>query len=469
MLLGTVIGITGAFLRYFLFGLLALSPLGYANYSYHAAEQQLLAHSPALLASQALQEAGNANAKALAHLQRPTVAINGYGLIYEQSAEIPVDRLNGVIAQKTNELNGTLDNFGLAPVAPINLAPRSVHSQGEHFGANISLTMPLYTGGLIDSVQAITQINADIQALNASDTYSSVQLALIKQYFDVQLKHALLINEKTRFDAIDHHTQNAIKLEQQGFISKGQRLQFEVARNQALRLYQLASDNHKSSLFALRVLLQKPDITNLSTPLFINPNQQLAWQSLLAQHANSPFMQKLQYSTQLAEQKVKLAASGTKPKVFAMGQYNPRDNDWFVGVMARYELLPKIDYNQKIYASEQEQIASLLSVQQITDDTHTLMHRALLEFDGSKTTHRLLTHNLSAAKENLRIQTLAFQEGVGTVSGLIDAEATIAQTQSEQAINAYRHIMALATLLHATGTLNDFGQYASLPDSIRIY
>ena len=114
-------------------------------------------------------------------------------------------------------------------------------------------------------------------------------------------------------------------------------------------------------------------------------------------------------------------------------------------------------------------IRDRLSVQQITDDTHTLMHRALLEFDGSKTTHRLLTHNLSAAKENLRIQTLAFQEGVGTVSGVIDAEAAIAQTQSEQAINAYRHIMALATLLHATGTLNDFGQYASLPDSIRIY
>ena len=38
--------------------------------------------------------------------------------------------------------------------------------------------------------------------------------------------------------AMQLHVDNAYKLEQQGFISRGQRMQFEVARNQVQRLYQ---------------------------------------------------------------------------------------------------------------------------------------------------------------------------------------------------------------------------------------
>ncbi len=45
------------------------------------------------------------------------------------------------------------------------------------------------------------------------------------------------------------HYDNALKLEQQGFISKGQRMQFEVAKNNAQRSEQASQANLKASLF----------------------------------------------------------------------------------------------------------------------------------------------------------------------------------------------------------------------------
>ena len=68
-------------------------------------------------------------------------------------------------------------------------------------------------------------------------------------------------------------------------------------------------------------------------------------------------------------------------------------------------------------------------------------------------THALLQQNRQAAKENLRIQTLSFQEGFGTVAGVVDAQSALSQIDSETALNAYRYLLALATLLHSQGQL----------------
>ena len=76
------------------------------------------------------------------------------------------------------------------------------------------------------------------------------------------------------------HVDNAYKLEQQGFISRGQRMQFEVARNQVQRLYQSTQNQHQNSIYELAVLLGLLHIEPLSTPLFINTQHRPNWGSI---------------------------------------------------------------------------------------------------------------------------------------------------------------------------------------------
>ncbi len=54
---------------------------------------------------------------------------------------------------------------------------------------------------------------------------------------------------------------------------------------------------------------------------------------------------------------------------------------------------------------------------------------------------------MQAAQENLRIQQLSFKEDMGTASQVIDAQNALNTLQSDMALNAYKYVMSLATLL----------------------
>ena len=77
----------------------------------------------------------------------------------------------------------------------------------------------------------------------------------------------------------------------------------------------------------------------------------------------------------------------------------------------------------------------------------------------SQQNHTLLKDNMLAAIENRRIQTISFREDSGTATQVIDAQNMVASLKAEQAVNAYKYIMALAVLLNSTGNMGQFKQY----------
>ena len=71
----------------------------------------------------------------------------------------------------------------------------------------------------------------------------------------------------------------------------------------------------------------------------------------------------------------------------------------------------------------------------------------------------LLQQNVKAAQENLRIQQLSFKEDMGTATQVIDAQNALNSLQSEMALNAYKYVMSLATLLQSHGSIDQFQSY----------
>ncbi|MEE3848666.1 TolC family protein, partial [Salmonella enterica subsp. enterica serovar Typhi] len=65
-----------------------------------------------------------------------------------------------------------------------------------------------------------------------------------------------------------------------------------------------------------------------------------------------------------------------------------------------------------------------------------------------------LQRNISAAQENLRIQELSFREGMGTATQVIDAQNALSALKTEMALNAYKYVMSLATLLQSHGSMD---------------
>ena len=80
---------------------------------------------------------------------------------------------------------------------------------------------------------------------------------------------------------------------------------------------------------------------------------------------------------------------------------------------------------------------------------------------SAQQSHQLLQQNVQAAQENLRIQTLSFKEDMGTATQVIDAQNSLNALKSEMALNAYKYVMSLATLLQSHGSIEQFQNYVS--------
>ena len=309
----------------------------------------------------------------------------------------------------------------------------------------------------------MANIKAERSQLSSKQQQDVQRFELIQAYFNVQLQKQLLNSSHSNLNAMQTHYSNALKLENQGFISKGQRMQFEVAKNNAQRLEQNTEANLRSSLFQLNNLLQSSQITELSTPLFVNSAQSQSLNGLLKTYQDqSSLIRKMQMDTQLANANVKVQSAAKKPNLFAFGEYSLDDkHNWIVGVVARYNLFSGVDKNKNIQAAELQRYASELLTERTKQEIENIIYKSYSEVTTAQQSHQLLQQNMQAAQENLRIQTLSFKEDMGTATQVIDAQNALNGLKSEMALNAYKYVMSLATLLQSHGSIDQFQSYVN--------
>ena len=452
--------------------------------SYAQAEQSVLNDSYSTQANQALQQASQLEAEAAKGLGLPRVDLNVRAYAFHNEVDIPLDSFKNNLEQTlSNGVNSQIDqwqnsnpNIGSLADPLRNGVNQTIHSgvglfpdsanvvlEDQVIRPTVSILMPLYTGGLTSSAKEVANIKAQRSQLNTQQQQDIQRFEMIQAYFNAQLQKQLLDSSRSNFNAMQSHYNNALKLEQQGFISKGQRMQFEVAKNNAQRTYQNAEASLRSSLFQLNNLLQSSQITDLSTPLFVNSAQSQSLNSLLKTYQDqSSLIRKMQMDTQLANANVKAQSAAKKPNLFAFGEYSlDEKQNWIVGVVARYNLFSGVDKNKNIQAAELQRYASELMTERSKQEIENIIYKSYSEVTTAQQSHQLLQQNMKAAQENLRIQTLSFKEDMGTATQVIDAQNTLSGLKSEMALNAYKYVMSLATLLQSHGSINQFQSYVN--------
>ncbi|NHB57889.1 TolC family protein [Acinetobacter shaoyimingii] len=448
--------------------------------SYGQAEQSFLKDSYTTQANQALQQASQLEAEAVKGLGLPRVDLNVRAYAFHSEVDIPLDKFkNNLETTLSQSVNNVVDQQNWAPNiadplkqdfnqaihSGVGLFPDSTNVvlEDQVIRPTVSVLMPLYTGGLTSSAKEIAKINAQRSQLTTKQQQDVQRFELIQAYFNVQMQKQLLSSNQSNLSAMQSHYNNALKLEQQGFIAKGQRMQFEVAKNNAERGYQNAQANYKASLFQLNNLLRRSQITELTTPLFVNSNQNQNVNALLKSYQDqSALIQKMQMDTQLANANVKAKNAAKKPNLFAFGEYSLDDKqNWIIGVMARYNLFSGVDKNKSVQAAELQRYATELLTERTKQEIENVIYKSYSELSTAQLTHQLLQKNMLAAQENLRIQSLSFKEDMGTANQVIDAQNALSGLKGEMALNAYKYVMSLATLLQSHGSIDQFQNYVT--------
>lgn len=107
-------------------------------------------------------------------------------------------------------------------------------------------------------------------------------------------------------------------------------------------------------------------------------------------------------------------------------------------------------------------------VERTKQEVENIIQKSYSEMISAQKTQQLLQENKQAALENLRIQNLSFKENMGTANQVIDAQNALNVLDSEMAINAYKYVMSLATLLQSHGSIDQFKTYLNQPNTVYI-
>ncbi len=419
--------------------------------SFEAAVVRLGQVSDGLAASSEQVKAKQAQAAAVATLRRPEVSIDVRELEYQKSLALSTGTIGPSLGLPAN-LDLAVGGFAFRPV--------------------VSAVMPLYSGGQIGATQNVARAGVREAEAGMADAGQSLTLQLVQAYFGQQLAAAVLAVRTETRAGLQRHFDDARKLEQQGFASRAQVLQAQVARDDAERDYRKAGNDLATATAFLANLLHSDTAVVPTTPLFVVSARIEALDSFVASaQARNPQVGRLGALGDQAREGVRIQQAKQRPQVYLFGQYdlNRREAlftepDYIYGIGLKYTFLSSADRGQQVRAARATQAAAEAGLRQAKIDLATATTRAYNDLDTARSQYLLLDSSLAAARENLRLQQLSFREGLATSLDVIDAQLRLSGAQAQRLQAAYQFDVTLAQLLAASGQVDQYAGYIARAD-----
>ncbi|MCL7715633.1 TolC family protein [Stenotrophomonas mori] len=390
------------------------------------------------------------------YLRLPEITADVRRMQFQKTLKLPLGSLEPVA-----------EAFGIA--SPLRFAERDWRTRPI-----ITASMPLYSGGLIPAAQQAAEAATAQAAAEREAQRQSLTLQLVQAYFGQQLaEQAVQVRREVR-DGLQRHLDDALKLEREGFASRAQRLQANVARDKAEREYQKALNDLATLQQALATLLRSGGTVATVSPLFVidAPLGERAAFERSALHRH-PQIERLRALAGQAEQGVRVQQAKLKPQVYLFGQYDlDRDDalltdaDWAFGIGLRYTFLSPGARPLQVSAARAQLEQARAGMEEAANQLRLGVGKAWNELDTARVQFRLLDSSIVQAEENLRLQALAFREGQATSLDVIDARLALGGARVERAQAAYQFDVALAQLLEVSGQLERFDDYRRRADKV---
>ncbi|MDR2674194.1 MAG: TolC family protein [Opitutaceae bacterium] len=433
---------------------------GGGEMTFEQARDQLVRASHALRAAEARHAGRRAAADSLKGLDTPSVSLDAEYVYWEKTLR------DGQVKIDHASMNGMP-----LPVAGMSY---EVNMRQSTFRPVVTGMWQLYGGGKIRASQRAAAAIADQAGAQVEATREALLLDLVKLYFGQRLAGRVLGLRGELLQVMEKHLADARKLEHGGMITKAQRLQAQVACDAARRGHDSARHELESARIALAGLLRSDEAVAPVTPLFVLAGAVADRAGIAgAAQARNPRIAAAQSVRRAAQQEVKAARAGWLPSVALVGRYNlhpsgntPLDQDWLAAVAVRWALFDKIDRRHSYTAARQAVIEADNTVEAVRALVDTGTRQACDAVENALRQYLLLESNLESARENLRVQEIAFREGQNTSTDVTSASVALTNVLVERAAAAYRFDVELASLLHAGGRMDQFTTYMNRADKL---
>lgn len=310
---------------------------------------------------------------------------------------------------------------------------------GNSFSTSLKLSMPLYTGGKLESTIDQAKLNADSAQQGVVKAQEQLRLDAANAYYTVlQSQNLVQVNEET-VTSLEEHLKTVQAQYEVGTVAKADVLRSEVELANAKQNLTKAKNNYDVAVSSLNNIIGAP----LATEHVYKDSLQYASydtsldDSIAMALAKRPELIQSQYSIAASKAGVEIAKSGNRPTVSMSGSQGwsgsefPGDNkNWSVGVAANWNVFDSGLTNAQIKSAqaaldkaEEQDAQTRSSVELEVRQNYSSMQEAKERIDTSQVA-------VNKAEEDLSIAKVKYGAGAGTNLDVIDAQVALTQAKT---------------------------------------
>lgn len=325
--------------------------------------------------------------------------------------------------------------------------------------ATVNVSMPLFTGGLINDANKAAKINYELAKNTHQIKDNDYTINLIQSYFKLKLAKSVKNLRQEVYNTVQLHYNQATKFFENGVIAEVETLNAQVALSNANTELISSQKDLELATTAVENLIGTEHIDSLSTN-FLKPSlvKSLSeFQTELLKNNNQ--LKVINQNKKLAQIGVKAEKSAYFPNIGFSGSYVPwtdnlpiaKNTKWFVGLGAEWVLFDGLQRKHKIKAAlyKIDQAEAIESQAKLNLKTYS--EKLFNTIQKTSEQYESLVLNETYAQKLKFMRTRAFQEGTGTSLEVVDATLKLSQIQFYELQALYDYNIAYGELMVITG------------------
>jgi outer membrane protein TolC len=273
--------------------------------------------------------------------------------------------------------------------------------------------------------------------------------------------------------ALQQHFEDAQKLKAQGQIAQVELLHAEVKLDEAK--IETTKARHKRDIVSSSLKNMIKSRAKPSSKLFVN--EKIKSEEYYKKETQEKFaaLVVLDAKALQSESLVKMKESAWHPKVMAFGNYNIYKDDspmmnmtpnWFAGLALKIDILQREDRTQEIQAAKLLNTKVKQLKVQAQEDLLLLVEKTYNEMLLYRDEYNSLNSSLELSKENYKLRSIAFSEGLATSSDVIDAQMFLAGAKTKRLNAAYNYVQKISQLSVLSGESQRFFEILNISENI---
>lgn len=342
---------------------------------------------------------------------------------------------------------------------PSGLIPSGIPVQDRNFGnLAVQAVQPLYLGGRIDAGRSAARAGVAAEVAVVERLQGDLLVELVQRYFGQLVAAEALAVRRQSVDSLRQLAFNARRLEEEGEISRAERLRADVALIEAEGELATAREQLNLARAALATLLASAQAINPISPIPGPPPrfESAEWRTRAMQ--NNPAVLELDARLDQATAAARAEHGALKPSLVLVGRRELYTSDltliepdWAISLRASWRFFDGGARRSRLSAAEARVIELEWLRGSLERQIGLLVDQQIEAQHAALERHMTFSAAADLAEESLRVQRRAFEEGFATSLEVIEADLARSRVALARVLARYEAWVATAALHAAAG------------------